>query len=480
MTTVDWLGVIHPWVGVNVDLEALQKIVSQVMHVPSTKCGPPVVIGDMNYGRVYSFQLPLRTVVARLVAPVKPLFKTENEVAAMDFVRSTRHYVSLSQRLFLMNDIGRTSLPIPTVFAYCSEANNPVGAEWLIMEHMPGVEMGDAWDELQLPQKRRLALDLVDLYDQLSRLKASGCGGIYHSIKSVDDSNLLTKRSADFSEIVRLRSPRWVPLSQGSLHMLRSHCDHSTNNCFELGPIHNISLLNYLVNIPSPSRTLPVFTSDEYVKLIAFNGNPTTRSDHDLPSREKCVELFQAIHNLYSNSTFFGPAGDALNFRFSHGDLHEGNILIDPKSGAITGVIDWEAAGFRPLWTNIRGVGWFEEDRQRFIFGSDEPGNFDEEGDPEDLELRAFFRTELHRRNPDLFTSFLGAIELRAVVQAAADDPRPVGETDIFLTRYHKLGYWKEQRRGPFPWNMNAWLNRRMDLDEKEMARRRNLCGLDL
>jgi hypothetical protein len=35
----------------------------------------------------------------------------------------------------------------------------------------------------------------------------------------------------------------------------------------------------------------------------------------------------------------FGPSSD--DFHFSHGDLHEGNILIDPQSGAITGVIDW-------------------------------------------------------------------------------------------------------------------------------------------
>lgn len=95
--SIDWLGVEDPWVGVNVDLVALQNVVCEVMHVPSTQCGPPVPIGHQqqaNYARVYSFQLPSRTVVARLVAPVKPLFKTENEVAAMDFVRSKQNYRS--------------------------------------------------------------------------------------------------------------------------------------------------------------------------------------------------------------------------------------------------------------------------------------------------------------------------------------------------------------------------------------------------
>ena len=29
-------------------------------------------------------------------------------------------------------------------------------------------------------------------------------------------------------------------------------------------------------------------------------------------------------------------------------------ILIDPQSGAITGIIDWEAAAFPPLWAEVR------------------------------------------------------------------------------------------------------------------------------
>ncbi|KAF7975122.1 hypothetical protein HWV62_10417 [Athelia sp. TMB] len=438
--SVDWIGVEDPWAGVHVDLVGLRTMVCEVLRIPESQCGPPVAIGlqqQANYARVYSFQLPSRTVVARLVAPVKPLFKTESEVAAMDFVRT----------------------------------KNPAGAEWLIMEHMPGVEMGDAWGDLQLPQKRRLALDLVDLYDQLSRLKADGCGGIYHSASSVDDRDLLATSGSNSFEVKRPRSRRWASLYPESLHMLKSHCNLSINDGYRLGPLHDISLLKYRLVVPSPSQTLPVFTSNEYVKLVAFNGNPSTRSDYDFPTREKCVELFQRIHDLYPNSTLFGPPADTSKFHFSHGDLHDGNILIDPHSGAITGIIDWESAGFRPLWAEVCGAGWFEEDSQRFIIGSDDPGNFEDDDGSEDAQLRAFFRTELHRKNPDLFACFLGGVELRAVLHAAVDDPRPIGETDIFLNRYHRLGYWNEGRRGAFPWDMEAWQHRRMDLDEMDEKR---------
>ncbi|KAF5390227.1 hypothetical protein D9757_002887 [Collybiopsis confluens] len=351
------------------------------------------------------------------------------------------------------NGLYRTSLPVPIVYAYCSESSNPVGAEWIIMEQMPGVQMGMAWDKLQLVQKQTLARNLVDVYDQLYRLKADGCGGIYYGVNpTMYDLGPLS------------RSPRWAPLSSESFRQLRSHCRHPIKDGYELGPIHDISLISYWLMVPTPSQTMPIFSSEEYIKLVAFNGHPPTRSDFDLPTRENCVELFQHIQALYPNSPLLGESNTS-SFRFSHGDLHSGNILIDPHSGKITGIVDWEAAAFRPLWATVFGVCWFEEDGQRFILGMDEPGNFEDDVKPEDAILRAFFRCELNKRNPDLFSCFLGGVELQAVLHAAIDDPRPVGKSHIFLIQYYEFGYWDEARRGAFPWDMDAWRHRWLLLD---------------
>ena len=99
----DWVGVENPWVGIDVDLFALQDIVCQIFRIGPHKSGPPVVIGThqrADYARIYAFQLPMRTVVARVVAPVKPLFKTQGEVAAMDFIRSKYITINLSTKKF--------------------------------------------------------------------------------------------------------------------------------------------------------------------------------------------------------------------------------------------------------------------------------------------------------------------------------------------------------------------------------------------
>ena len=99
-----------PWVGVNVDLVALQSVVFHVLCVSTIQCTPPVSNSKQST-LVFTFQLPSRTVVAHVVAPVKPLFKTD--------------FLQVSEIMIIINDrIGRTSLPVPTVYAHYSEISS--------------------------------------------------------------------------------------------------------------------------------------------------------------------------------------------------------------------------------------------------------------------------------------------------------------------------------------------------------------------
>jgi len=38
------------------------------------------------------------------------------------------------------------------------------------------------------------------------------------------------------------------------------------------------------------------------------------------------------------------------DFVFTHGDLYVGNVMVDPVRVKVTGIIDWESAGFWPEW----------------------------------------------------------------------------------------------------------------------------------
>jgi len=105
--------------------------------------------------------------------------------------------------------IGRTSLPVPQVFSYCSEASNPVGTEWLIMEHMSSTEMGDVWDQLRLPQK--------SVWRSISLIFTTNFPGSNHPAMVV----YITASTRWMTELLakHRRSPRWAPLSPESLRM---------------------------------------------------------------------------------------------------------------------------------------------------------------------------------------------------------------------------------------------------------------------
>jgi hypothetical protein len=140
-----------------------------------------------------------------------------------------------------------------------------------------------------------------------------------------------------------------------------------------------------------------------------------------------------------------------------HGDLHGGNILIDPQTGAVTAILDWETAGFAPIWAENLASNWLNEDPERFLYGCDDPGNFEEDTKSE-ASLRALFRKLLQKADPDLFVCFRGGVEFRCLLSAAAD--RSItdgGQTYTWLSNYYDKNYWVDQRRGPFPFDFEAW-----------------------
>ncbi|KAF4958092.1 hypothetical protein FGADI_2650 [Fusarium gaditjirri] len=45
---------------------------------------------------------------------------------------------------------------------------------------------------------------------------------------------------------------------------------------------------------------------------------------------------------------------DDYGIHFAHADISGENILLDPMTGSITGIVDWEMAGFWPEWWEYR------------------------------------------------------------------------------------------------------------------------------
>lgn len=111
---------------------------------------------------------------------------TASEVATMDFVRILPSCIELHVTLTRWQARSVLGIPTPKVYTWSADVNNPVGAEYIIMEEAPGIKLENIWDDLSLEQKIDIMKDLVFLEKKMLSvsLDRSGCdaGSGYISI----------------------------------------------------------------------------------------------------------------------------------------------------------------------------------------------------------------------------------------------------------------------------------------------------------
>ena len=149
------------WQAANVDIKAIEIIISSHFR---TSLSHHARMDDGAFARVFLFTLENgMQVIARIILPVRESVKTEADVAAMELVRGHYRWSLLcycdAHHTFYPcpNIVVRTSIPVPKVYLYCSTLKNPVRAEWILMEYMPGLCLADGFEQLPYEQKRRTA-----------------------------------------------------------------------------------------------------------------------------------------------------------------------------------------------------------------------------------------------------------------------------------------------------------------------------------
>ena len=112
-----------------------------------------------------------------------------------------------------------------------------------------------------------------------------------------------------------------------------------------------------------PQLCVPFNSERSFMEAFAFLGTSPTRAGGKLSCWvfEKTLEVYGVVRRFYckTQQSEVSPSSHG-RFHFAHGDLSDFNILIDPATGAVTGVIDWEMAA-------AVGGGWFNYDSERFL-----------------------------------------------------------------------------------------------------------------
>jgi hypothetical protein len=91
---------------------------------------------------------------------VPEYFATASEAATLAFLRSK-------------------GVPVPRVYSYCAYAENPVGAEYLLMEKADGVSLKSKWLELTEEEVSKLAHSFVEAILKLAEIPFSATGSLY-------------------------------------------------------------------------------------------------------------------------------------------------------------------------------------------------------------------------------------------------------------------------------------------------------------
>ena len=320
------------------------------------------------------------------------------------------------------------------------------------MEYMPGLCLADGFEQFTYEQKRRTATDVAEIIFSSFNITSAECGSISPYTGDRSDESLC-RNSLRYPLFTPLFSSRLSPTLKGQSVIV--------------GPINDLTFLDYPRQV-DPQLCGPFNSERSFMEAFAFLGTPPTRAGGKLSCWvfEKTLEVYDVVKNLYNKSQQSEVSSSNHDrFHFAHGDMSDFNILIDPATGAVTGVIDWELAGFRPAWLAAVGGGWFDDDSERFLM-SDFQGSRGNHADETsaDAALRAHFRLRLATLDAQLFRHHLQAIELRALLYACCNEFD--GNTEMWLEKYRDQE-WVVGRRGDFPFDLMEWIHERLDLADR-------------
>ncbi|GFN11624.1 phosphotransferase family protein [Aspergillus tubingensis] len=247
-----------------------------------------------------------KEVIAKLPCPrvVPPQHSTASEAAVMEYVRS------------------HTSVPVCRVLGWSSEASNPVGSEYILMERACGRQLVDVWGEMNQLQQFRLVQCLVQLQSQLAALKFPAYGNMYFLSSDAQHSDPIVPMNDDYCV---------GPAYNASCSPQLSERAHAGQGLTDLG----IGLVE---------RGLAHL---EHSSLDPRTPHFGTKSEH--------FDILTMAKDIIPHLGGFTPLQQFAKPTLWHSDLHMGNIYVSEQDPtAIVNVIDWQFTSIMPAFMQVQ------------------------------------------------------------------------------------------------------------------------------
>lgn len=276
-----------------------------------------------------------RQCIFRIALPYAPWYKVENEVATTEYVRR------------------KTRIPVPEIYAFDSSMDNPLGLEWMLMEMMPGFSLVEIWPSMSDPAKEKLAKQVAEYVDELSRLSFDKVGGLYIDWDSMEpDFQIGPMVDLPFLKNRRLS----YDIHRGPFNSLEEY--YASVIEFQLADVKDPAH-KQLLKTRDPgkrSRACGNYHASSEDKAACTARHQTDEDPEDdeefwydetdlkeIP--EVCEALLRVLPVLGQLRTSANPS-----ICLYHPDLSYQNLLVD-ASGNITALVDWEILSTAPFGT---------------------------------------------------------------------------------------------------------------------------------
>ncbi|KAH9881159.1 hypothetical protein J1614_001654 [Plenodomus biglobosus] len=258
-------------------------------------------------------------VVAKIPFPIAgpPKYTTASEVAVLKFISTY------------------TRVPVPKVLAWSSNASNPVGVEYIVMEKATGQQLFTTWSTMTIPEQFSLVEQLTKFEAELASIQFPANGSLYLCESMTDGES-------------------WVPLDR--------NVDPSGQFCIGPSCDRTWSAPGKMMTQPSQVNTGPWPSLSSYglalveremlrIKeqdLASTFGPPRGSIDEQFAVLDMAKELMARIDTVTLINRVSRPV-------LWHTDLHMGNIYNKPADPTnICSIIDWQSVAVSPLYLQAR------------------------------------------------------------------------------------------------------------------------------
>ncbi|RAQ44152.1 hypothetical protein AFGD_012537 [Aspergillus flavus] len=307
------------------DMNQLAKCAAESVGLTLTQCVRIEKFPDGMFNKTFLFTMEDGTqVVGKVPNPNagRAHYTTASEVATMDFVRNT------------------LGTPVPKVLDWSSKATeNSVGAEYIIMEKVEGVQLDKVWPNLDIKARFEAVKSISRYQKAWMSTSFTQYGSLYYSsdLGKTDGCVLLKEDGSEVKEHRFAVGPSTgreffddgraaLEYDRGpwnSVEQYKAAVGKREIACVQkIGQLPRSPLSLYGPGTYSPSRSKKIAALQNYLRVVKFL----------LP-----------LDNSISSAVLWHP------------DLHTENIFVHPdRPSEIMGIIDWQSSELLPLFDQAR------------------------------------------------------------------------------------------------------------------------------